>query len=168
MVYVSEQMIFDFSETAAGEGWRVVDDVVMGGCSRSRIEAGKGTLVFAGELSLEQGGGFASIRSPDCRVNISSGTSLLLCARGDGHRYKLGLRLSRGFDAPVYQAAFCPPIDDFALVQIPYHQLQPHYHGRLLADAAPFDPRTVSSFGLLIADRQAGSFRLELRSLACR
>lgn len=168
MVYVSEQALFDFSDPASLDGWRVIDDVVMGGCSSSRIEASRGALVFVGELSLRQGGGFASIRSPDLRVDISSGTSLLLCARGDGHRYKLGLCLSHAFDAPVYQVSVSPPVAGFGQLQIPYRELQPYYHGHLLSDAKPFDPRCVCSFGLLIADRQAGSFRLEVRSLACR
>ena len=43
--------------------WLSVDDVVMGGRSASQIEILRDGLRFHGELSLENGGGFASIRA---------------------------------------------------------------------------------------------------------
>jgi monofunctional biosynthetic peptidoglycan transglycosylase len=54
----------DFSDTSAAENWRAVNDNVMGGVSEggSRITDEK-TLLFTGTLSLENRGGFASIRT---------------------------------------------------------------------------------------------------------
>ena len=43
--------------------WRNVDDVVMGGVSSSSMRIEEGVAVFKGEVSLENNGGFASVRS---------------------------------------------------------------------------------------------------------
>lgn len=168
MAYVVERTLFDFSRRGALEGWRPIDDVVMGGCSCSRIGYGDAAMVFSGTLSLAQGGGFASIRSPEGHHDLSDGTALVLTARGDGRRYKLGLRLQPGLDAPVYQAAFAAPEGGYREILVPFGDLRLHYHGRALDDAPPFNPRRVCSLGVLIADRQAGPFRLEIRAIAVR
>lgn len=168
MVYVSEQLLFDFSSPGDCCGWTSVDDVVMGGCSHSTVSFVSGALVFSGKLSLESGGGFASIRSPLRHFDLSSGTAVILRVTGDGKTYKLGLRSSEAFDAPVYQALFTAPADRASEIFIPFYEFVPRYHGRELREAPPFDPRQIRSIGLLIAEKQAGSFCLKIDSIAFR
>ena len=50
-------MPLDLAEIA----WRITNDGVMGGLSRSAVHTADGTLVFDGELSRENNGGFASV-----------------------------------------------------------------------------------------------------------
>ena len=56
--------VFDFVTPASADGWRVTNDTVMGGVSSGELAWSDGALVFVGDLSLANGGGFASIRSP--------------------------------------------------------------------------------------------------------
>ena len=59
-------ILFDFSRPEAARGWYDINDVVMGGVSQGRVSwAEKGCLVFEGNVSFENSGGFASIRSQD-------------------------------------------------------------------------------------------------------
>jgi len=60
---MEEKLIIDFKDPAEDRQWEKVNDVVMGGLSRSRITIDGGTAVFQGEVSLENYGGFASVRS---------------------------------------------------------------------------------------------------------
>ena len=64
LIMNSEKIIFDFnSEETAGK-WRIVNDVVMGGISKSSITLNEdGTAKFSGTLSPDNNGGFASIRA---------------------------------------------------------------------------------------------------------
>ncbi|HZZ77317.1 MAG TPA: CIA30 family protein [Gemmataceae bacterium] len=56
--------VFDFSGTDAAKEWQTVNDGVMGGVSDGRFKiTDKKTLEFYGTLSLENNGGFASMRS---------------------------------------------------------------------------------------------------------
>jgi uncharacterized surface protein with fasciclin (FAS1) repeats len=54
--------LMDFADDS--QRWRIVNDDVMGGISDSRFRIDGGKAVFTGRLSLENNGGFASVRSP--------------------------------------------------------------------------------------------------------
>ena len=55
--------LFDFDSADAVSGWFSVDDRVMGGVSVSQMRyAGDGVARFSGDMSLENNGGFASVR----------------------------------------------------------------------------------------------------------
>src|SRR5512141_1740627 len=56
--------LLDFSSSDVVETFRVINDVVMGGVSTSRLRSTGGAMVFEGEVSLENNGGFASFRGP--------------------------------------------------------------------------------------------------------
>ena len=59
--FVLDKTAFEFHDSESA--WRSIDDVVMGGLSSSRMWVEQGRAVFDGELSLENNGGFASVRS---------------------------------------------------------------------------------------------------------
>ena len=51
-----------FTQMSELDNWVIINDTVMGGRSRARIDIENQHLVFNGYLSLENNGGFASIR----------------------------------------------------------------------------------------------------------
>ncbi len=56
--------LYDFSASKSSGSWMIVNDGVMGGVSRSQLSlSSTGTLLFQGNVSLNYGGGFASVRS---------------------------------------------------------------------------------------------------------
>ena len=162
MTTPQQRTVFDFSKAAAIEGWRSIDDRIMGGCSQSRPEAASGGLCFAGAVSLENNGGFASIRSPEDNYDLAGCTGLRLRVRGDGHVYKLSLRTDRFYDGISYQAAFQTRAGDWEELDLPFGAFVPTHHGIVMSTVAPLDPAGIQSFGLFIADRQDGPFRLEV------
>ena len=96
------QLLFDFPDATALARWEIVNDGVMGGVSRSRLTVANRTGVFAGEVSLENSGGFASVRSRPESLPAAGATGFLVRVRGDGHRYKFTARQGREFDGVVY------------------------------------------------------------------
>ena len=54
-----QMMIFDFDKNSKTRDWQIVDDVVMGGVSKSNITINKGgNGVFSGHVSLDNNGDF--------------------------------------------------------------------------------------------------------------
>ena len=160
--------IFDFSDPSRSQDpardWFSVDDRVMGGVSASRVEASPDGLVFSGNLSLDRDGGFASIRTRPGSYVLAGATSLVLRVRGDGKTYKLGVRTDDAFDGIQYQARFPTHAETWADVRLALAEFQPTRRGRTVP-AAPLDPARIRVFGLLIADRQVGPFRLVVASV---
>jgi NADH dehydrogenase [ubiquinone] 1 alpha subcomplex assembly factor 1 len=156
-------LLADFSDPREVARWRSTDDVVMGGQSSSGMRAGDRVGVFAGELSLERGGGFASVRRQDQPVDLSACDAIELRVRGDGKRYKLNLRTSGDFDGVVYQAAFETEAGTWQTSRLALASFAPRFRGRPVPGT--LDLTQVSSLGLLISDGQAGPFRLELATI---
>lgn len=165
--------LFRFDTPAAAAAWRAIDDRVMGGVSRSHLRFDPaGHAVFEGEVSLDQGGGFASVRAPVATAAAATGaaaaSAVVIEALGDGRQYKLSLFLDDAFDAPAYQAPLRPTAGSWQVLALPLAGFVPRFRGRAVAGAAALDPTRIRQAGLLIADRQAGPFALQLRAIGLR
>jgi len=158
--------LFDFQAVESTAGWSAIDDTVMGGVSASRLRHDPaGHAVFEGVVSLDHNGGFASVRSRPGELGAPGAVSYVLEVRGDGKRYKLNLRTDDAFDGVSYQAVFEAPGEQWTTVRLPVSGFRPTFRGRVVATAPPLDPARVRQVGLMIADRQAGTFRLAVRSI---
>jgi NADH dehydrogenase [ubiquinone] 1 alpha subcomplex assembly factor 1 len=156
-------LLFDFGRPADVETWQPVDDVVMGGVSSSQLRVtAEGRGLFAGQVSLAHNGGFASVRSQPRRVDLEGYDGLELRVRGDGHRYQMRLRTDPRFDGIAYGASFDTLPGAWQTVRLPFSAFRPTFRGWTVPDAPPLQLDQVYSFGLLISDKQAGPFRLEV------
>ena len=158
--------LFRFDSLVSVADWSAIDDSVMGGASHSRLRHdAAGHAVFEGVVRLENNGGFASVRSRPLDLGAPGAANYSLEVRGDGKRYKLNVRADDAFDGVSYQARFEPPAGTWTVVRLPLSEFQLNFRGRSVAGAPPLDPARVRQIGLTIAERQAGSFALRLRSI---
>ncbi len=159
----SNKMIFDFQASTNSTNWQVVNDDVMGGVSTSQFQLlTNGGAIFSGVVSLENNGGFASVRSNPVRENLSDTSAFALRVRGDGRRYKFTVRTEAGFNAPNYQAEFTTKRGEWEEHRLAFKDFIPTLRGRVLTDLPPLIPSKITSVGLIISDKQAGPFRLEM------
>ena len=157
-----ENIIIDFNAQTT-HGWEAVDDRIMGGCSQSYPQYIENVgLHFSGKVSLENSGGFASIRASIANHDLAQYSGLKLRLRGDGKSYKLSLRTDLFFDGISYQSTFATTKDTWQEVSLPFEAFIPTHHGIKLSTVATMDTGNITSFGLFIADRQEGDFQLDL------
>ena len=153
---------FDTAQAVAG--WRAIDDRVMGGISRSALRfSEEGHASFEGEVSLEQNGGFASVRSGPGLQGVPGATDCVIEARGDGKHYKLCLFIVDAFDATNYQAELSPPAHDWGVIRLPLTRFSASLRGRPVPYSPPLSSASIRQVGLMIAGRQAGRFALDIR-----
>lgn len=159
----TNKALFDFQATTNLPAWEVVNDDVMGGVSTSRFQVlTDGGAIFRGVVSLENNGGFASVRSQPVCADLSGCDSFLLRVRGDGRRYKFSVRTEAGLDTPLYQLAFTTKRGEWEEHRLPFKDFVPTFRGRILIDVPPLNPAKVTSVGFLISDKQEGPFQLEV------
>ena len=155
---------FDTAQAVAD--WRAIDDRVMGGVSRSALRfSAEGHATFKGNVSLEQNGGFASVRSRLGLQGVPGATDCVIEVRGDGKHYKLCLFIVDAFDATSYQAELCPPAYDWGVIRLPLAGFSASLRGRPVLHAPPLSSASIRQVGLMIAGRQAGRFALDIRAI---
>jgi hypothetical protein len=160
-------MALAFTLLAASLQWQSIDDGVMGGLSSSQASFSPACkLIFSGTVSLENNGGFASIRTAPAAFDLSAHSGMVMRVRGDGKRYLVNLKMDSGFDGVQYRAAFETRTGIWTDVVLPFPAFEPRFRGRLVADAPALDARRIVTFGLMIADRQAGDFTLEIDTIS--
>lgn len=154
--------LIDFQQEDEAPRWRAINDDVMGGVSRGSMWEEGGVGVFSGELLLENGGGFASVRREPDAFALGDDSGLVLYVRGDGRRYQLRLYNNQLVEGAAYRAVYQPRAGEWQRVALPWHEFAAVFRGRRLEDAPPLDPGTIQQVGFLIADRRSGPFRLEV------
>jgi monofunctional biosynthetic peptidoglycan transglycosylase len=122
-------------------------------------------MIFAGRLSLENNGGFASVRRRPAVYALSGTDGVVLRIRGDGRSYQFRVRTHDRFDGVAYRALFDTDAERWETVRIPFSDFRATYRGRPVPGAPPLDPKEIRQIGFLIADKRSGSFRLEIDML---
>ncbi|MGD2122186.1 MAG: CIA30 family protein [Gemmatimonadota bacterium] len=159
---VDMKVLIDFTSSDAVR-WTIVNDGVMGGLSRSELEpTDSGTAIFSGFVSLENNGGFASVRASFGSLDLSPFAGVMVRVRGDGRRYQLRFRTDNSFDGVAYRAEFDAPDGEWVEVKLPFSGFQPTFRGRVPRGAAPLDPGRIRQLGFLIGDKREGSFEMEI------
>ena len=163
---VEMKQLMDFESEEKAPKWFAVNDGVMGGLSKGQPEIKAGALHFRGDLSLENNGGFSSIRT-NGSFDFSGKEALVMRVKGDGRTYQLRLQtdaLYRGSEIS-YGANFDTKQGQWIEVKIPLEKLSPSWRGRRL-DGPPLDLSKIGQIGLLLGDKKAGSFALEVDWIA--
>jgi hypothetical protein len=151
----------DFTNTQTTAQMWVVNDGVMGGVSESRFRHDAEGVMIEGRVSLENNGGFASVRSA---AAFGVGTvALELKMKGDGKRYKFILRTDVSPRTPMYQADFVAA-EGWHTYQFVPSDFRASFRGRAV-DAPELVFADAKELGILIADKQAGSFRVQLQTI---
>ncbi len=143
--------------------WIAVNDGVMGGRSSGAPTVADGTLSFKGVLSLENNGGFSSVRSVGRDFDLSGISVVVLRVRGDGRRYQLRLATDARHRGIVvsYGAGFDTAAGEWVEVRLPLAQLDPTVRGTSLP-GPPLDASQIREIGFLIADKREGAFALDV------
>ncbi len=176
---INQLELFDFTHPTLDlqATWGAVDDVVMGGVSESGIRLGTGYALFSGNVSIENSGGFASVRTRNFNptLDLSNYQGIELRVKGDGQRYKLFVRTEERWDGVGYAHSFDTIANEWMTIQVPFQDLVPIFRAKTVSDA-PLDPTQICSFQLMLSkfeyDRALnprftpGLFALEIASIS--
>jgi len=158
-----QKLIFGFENPGEFEYWRIVNDGVMGGLSKSKFIFNKNnTAVFKGTVSLENNGGFSSIRTFAGSYELDGYDGILLRVKGDGKKYQFRLRTNDRFDGISYRYQFETEVKNWIIIQIPFNDCEPVFRGRILENVEPIIPEKIQQIGFLISNKKAEQFQLEI------
>lgn len=156
-------MLMSIPVKLESDNWRSINDGVMGGRSAGAMVTAADGLKFRGDLSLENNGGFSSVRSL-VRRDLSAMTHVRLDVRGDGREYQFRIRQSRRFDGVAWRSTFIAE-DQWTVIDLPLDDFTPVFRGRIIRNAGPVVPADIEQIGFLLADGRPGDFELDIRRI---
>lgn len=156
-------VLFDNKQSNDISNWMIVDDVVMGGRSNGEFLRNKeGNGVFHGFVSLENNGGFSSVRYRIPTKNVEAFSKVKIYVKGDGKQYQLRVKTKTN-DYYSYVASFNTSTD-WTVVEIPFNTMYPSFRGQTL-NAPNYPGKQMEEIAFLIGNKKAESFQLEIASI---
>lgn len=134
----------------------------MGGRSSSSLKNTSTTSVFQGFVSLQNGGGFASMRAALPFVLDAGCTGIRIRIRGDGNTYGFRLRCRGRYARIAYRVNFTPEQNQMDEFFFSWDMFTPTFRGKVLSNIPSPQPELIREVGFLIAQQQDGPFALEL------
>jgi len=155
--------IFNFSSESEIDKWQIVNDGVMGGVSKSSLELTEnGHGAFTGHASLENNGGFASVRLP-CDVKVENNKQeIVLKIKGDAKTYQCRLKGDRS-QSESYVHEFTTT-GEWQTIRLKLKDFHPQYRGRKL-NGSNFNFENIKLFGFLISNKKEEDFELLIDSI---
>lgn len=150
--------LFDFKPNSDISNWKIIDDAVMGGRSNGHFKLNpKGYGEFSGHISLENNGGFSSLRYNFKTKSSSDYSKFILKIKGDGKNYQFRVKTKGSEDASyVYEFE---TTTDWMTIDIPFNKMHPQYRGRKL-DQPNYPGKEMEEVTLLIGNKKEESFML--------
>lgn len=152
--------LFDFSEESSLKRWQIVDDIVMGGRSDGTFQINtQGHGEFSGKVSLENNGGFSSLRHNFEMLNSSNYTAFKIRLKGDGKPYQFRVKDSR-YNRYSYIYTF-ETSGEWETITIPFNGMYPSFRGSRLR-GANFEGKQMEEIAVLIGNKKAEQFVLQI------
>ena len=158
MLVTTPLVIVDFNSTTNLRSWFIVDDVVMGGRSDGNFEINEdGHGVFYGTISLENNGGFSSVRSAISVDDVLPTSKVRIRLKGDGKSYQFRVKQDRR----AYYSYIYPfhTSGEWEEIIIPLKDMYPSFRGRRLR-ASNYSHETIEEITFLIGNKKSENFRL--------
>ena len=153
-------LLFDFTPDSDLSSWYVVDDVVMGGRSAGDFRLNEeGHAVFSGEVSLENNGGFSSVRYGLNPIDVSSFQKAVLRVKGDGNPYQFRVKSDR--NEPHSYITYFETNGEWQTIEIPLAELYPSFRGRPLR-RPNYPGQQLAEMAFLIANKKPQTFELQI------
>lgn len=155
---MSTTILFDFNKTSTIDNWNIVDDVVMGGRSSGNFEIdNNGHGKFSGDVSLENNGGFSSLRYNFETKDVSSYSRIKLRIKGDGKTYQFRVKTSnQDYASYIYEFK---TTTDWMTIDVPFELMYPAYRGQRLRQPN-FEGNQMEQIAFLIGNKKEQSFEL--------
>lgn len=153
-------IVFDFTAQSALTHWQIVNDGVMGGISRSSFTLNEErNAVFSGFVSLENSGGFCSVKLGFDEKSLQDCSKAILRLKGDRKRYQFRIKSKRS----EYHSfvAYFETSGEWESIIINLGEMYPSFRGRKL-DMPNFSGQSIEEIALLIGNRKEENFKLEI------
>lgn len=157
------QHTIDFGTSCDTCDWFVVVDGVMGGLSEGTVTETPESVIFKGEISLKNNGGFASYRSPYGSYDLSSYKEVTIRYKSTGQNFAFTCNNYRRFYRPNFKQELPVTNGAWKEVTLPLSSFKKYRLGNLLSGSPSQEElANVIRLGFITNDKKASAFMIEI------
>jgi hypothetical protein len=156
--------IFNFNSSSDISNWQILDDVVMGGRSDGHFKVNsEGYGEYTGKVSLENNGGFSSLRHYFNTVDSDDFSKFKLRIKGDGKTYQFRVKDKRN---QRYSYIFkFNTTNEWQTIEIPFSEMYASFRGNRL-NIPNFKGDQMEEIAFLIGNKKEQTFKLLIDSIS--
>jgi NADH dehydrogenase [ubiquinone] 1 alpha subcomplex assembly factor 1 len=156
-------LLFDFSKKSDLSNWEVVNDGVMGGVSSSDFFIDtKGNGTFKGFVSIDNNGGFCSVRHFFKPLKLSDKSIFKIRLKGDGKKYQFRVKKNqKDYYSYIYEFQTST---EWETIEIPVNKLYASFRGRTL-QLPNYEGQNLEEIAFLIGNKKNENFELLIDSI---
>ncbi|WP_426429742.1 CIA30 family protein [Winogradskyella sp. HB-48] len=163
ILFQQTMTLFQFSSESNVNNWKILDDVVMGGRSNGDFKINKdGHGEYSGNVSLDNNGGFSSLRYYFETTDTSEYSKFKIRLKGDGKSYQFRTKNSLN-QSHSYIYKF-ETINEWQTIEIPFNAMYASFRGYRL-DIPNFKGDKMEEIAFLIGNKKEESFKLVIDSI---
>lgn len=154
------QMLFDFSKEVDLSEWYILDDGVMGGLSQGNfIINDEGNGEYYGDISLDNYGGFSSLRYQCSNTQLNEKKHIELRIKGDGKKYQVRIK-SNSYDRHAY-IYYIETSGKWETITVPVNEMFASFRGRKL-NMPKFEYDSFDELTILYGNKKEENFKIEI------
>lgn len=153
----------DFGKNKDGQDWRIINDGVMGGLSKGVGNLDEDAMIFSGEVSLENNGGFSSLRSPYQDFDLSKYEKVVIRLKAKGQILAFTMSVDRRWYQPYFKQQVHVDSEDWQVIELPFSDFKTYRIGEQINyDFSETDAEKVIRVGFITDSKKAGLFEAEI------
>ncbi|MEL6557101.1 MAG: CIA30 family protein [Bacteroidota bacterium] len=142
--------------------WSITNDGVMGGLSKGGVSASDKGMIFFGEVSLKNFGGFTSYKSPFSSYDLSEVKKVQIRYRSTGHDMGFQLETSKQFFQPYYKANL-PVSEDWTVITLELSEFNQYQMGDKTRNRlTEKELKNIVRYGFITNEKKEGAFKFEI------
>jgi NADH dehydrogenase [ubiquinone] 1 alpha subcomplex assembly factor 1 len=160
-----QSSIIDFgNSTGKNQEWMLLSDNIMGGNTKSKIEYTNNSVLLSGNISLDNYGGFSSIKTKYKSFDLSKFTAFKIKFKSTKQKFAFTLEDNQNWTQPNYKYEFSAKKDDtWEEVTIYFKDFKEIIIGEPTGNLMKSKSlKNIVRMGIMTSEKKEGPFTLEV------
>ncbi|WP_420319140.1 CIA30 family protein [Ekhidna sp.] len=160
IIPISSALMINF--TSADNDWYIINDGVMGGLSKGNMVETDDGVLFYGEVSLKNNGGFSSFRSPWESYDLTNYSKVSIRYKSEGIKKAFVMETDKRFYIPNFKVSL-PSSSEWVTKEFKLVDFKQYRLGNPTGESLQKDQKEdIIRIGFITDEKRAGDFRFEV------
>lgn len=146
------------------QDWVMISDNIMGGVTKSKLQYTQNSLVLTGTISLDNYGGFSSVKTRFKNIDLSQYKGLKIRCKSSGQKFAFTLEDSQNWTLPNYKGDFFNSIEnEWEWITLYFKDFKEYQIGEATGNDLPSSILyKILRLGIITTEKKEGPFMIEV------